>query len=227
MRLAIAVVSLALTGAGAGPPPPPAVTPVAVELFTSQGCSSCPPADALLEELSKQPNIVVITRPVTYWDRLGWKDTLASEANTQLQRRYAAKGLAGAGVYTPQTVIQGENGAVGSDRSAIARLIAAEKSRPGPGIVAANSPDGGRSVSIGSGKAVKSAVTVRIGSGENGGRTVRYTNVFQSELPVGRWSGAAATMTIPVTSFRTPGADRHILLIRAGDAGRIIAARFI
>ena len=82
--------------------------PVLLELFTSQGCSSCPPADRLAERLTKEPGLLVISRPVTYWDRLGWKDTLAREENTQLQRAYAARGLAGEnGVFTPQIVIDG------------------------------------------------------------------------------------------------------------------------
>ena len=137
MRLLFGLVTLGIAGAASvsaasGPPAAPAATPVAVELFTSQGCSSCPPADALLEALAKQPNIVAITRPVTYWDRLGWKDTLAREANTRLQGAYAAKGNAGSGVYTPQAVVQGGDGAVGSDRGGLMRLIAAEKARPGP-----------------------------------------------------------------------------------------------
>ena len=77
-------------------PAPKIATPVAVELFTSQGCSSCPPADALVERLAKEPNTIILTRPVTYWDRLGWKDTLAREANTQLQQAYARRGGRGA-----------------------------------------------------------------------------------------------------------------------------------
>ncbi len=237
MRLAAGLLSLSLLlaiAAIAAPAPPP-VTPVAVELFTSQGCSSCPPADALLEALSKQPNVIAITRPVTYWDRLGWKDTLASEANTRLQTAYAKKGLEGAGVYTPQAVVQGENGAVGSDRAELARLIAAEKKRSGPGILATRTADGGRRVSIGNGVgagsisvlALKSEAIVRIGSGENGGRTVRYVNVLVAETPVGSWNGKAGAFMIPGSAFHTAGADRHALVIRAGPAGRILAARFI
>jgi hypothetical protein len=236
MRLAVGLLSLSLfAGIATAAPVSPPVTPVAVELFTSQGCSSCPPADALLEALSKQPNIIAITRPVTYWDRLGWKDTLASEANTKLQTAYAAKGLEGAGVYTPQAVVQGENGAVGSDKAGLARLIAAEKARPGPGILATRTADGGRSVAIGAGQgsgavsiiALKSEAVVRIGSGENGGRTVRYVNVLVAETPVGSWNGKAGEILIPGSAFRNAGADRHALVIRAGAAGRIVAVRFI
>src|SRR3546814_2316327 len=95
-----------------------------IELFTSQGCSSCPPADALFAKLAKDPGIVAISRPVTYWDRLGWKDTLARPENTALQRAYAARNIAGAGVYTPQAVVQGGAGTVGSREGEIRTLAA-------------------------------------------------------------------------------------------------------
>lgn len=88
-HLAILPFLLGLTAAADSRPAPRAATPVAIELFTSQGCSSCPPADALVERLAKEPNTIVLTRPVTYWDRLGWKDTLAREANTELQQAYS------------------------------------------------------------------------------------------------------------------------------------------
>jgi hypothetical protein len=234
MRVAALLLFSAAAAAIAGPPAPAPVTPVAVELFTSQGCSSCPPADALMEQLAQQPNIVAITRPVTYWDRLGWKDTLAREDNTRLQQSYASKGLAGAGVYTPQIVVQGESGAVGSHREVVSRLIAAEKARPGPGISATMAADGGRQVFVGNGQAgalsliaLKAEVVVRIGSGENGGRTVRYSNVFLGEQALGRWDGKATTLVIPGSAFATRGADRHALIIRAGTAGRIVAARYL
>src|SRR5207253_7009115 len=100
-------VFLAANRRAAGPPvaqvPPHAVV---VELFTSQGCSSCPPADAALERFAREPNVVAISRPVAYWDSLGWRDTLARPANTDLQRRYAARHVSDE-VYTPQAVVQG------------------------------------------------------------------------------------------------------------------------
>ena len=99
--------------------------PVLVELFTSQGCSSCPPADRFASTLARDSDLVVIARPVTYWDRLGWKDTLAREANTDLQRDYSRRGLAGRnGVYTPQMVVDGVLGAVGSRERDVRQQIA-------------------------------------------------------------------------------------------------------
>ena len=237
MRLVVLVPALlALSVEAASPGTTTRMTPVAVELFTSQGCSSCQPADALIEKLAKEPNIVAITRPVTYWDSLGWKDTLAREMNTILQRSYAARGGEGSGVYTPQAVVQGQMAAVGSSEGKLRRLIAAEKQRPGPSISARATPDGGRIVVIDQpGKAnatmlvlaLKSDAIVRIGAGENGGRVVRYTNVVVAENDVGRWFGGNATFTVPARLMKQPGADRYVILFREGSAGRIVAARYI
>lgn len=237
MRLVALVPALLALSAGAAPPASPVrMTPVAVELFTSQGCSSCPPADALIEKLAKEPNIIAITRPVTYWDNLGWKDTLGREANTTLQRGYAARGGEGSGVYTPQAMVQGEAATVGSSEAKLRRLIAAEKQKPSPVIAARATPDGGRAVMIvhpvkASAAvlvvAMKSEAVVRIGAGENGGRVVRYTNVVLAETEVGRWQGGSATITVPGRIMKQPGADRYAILLREGAAGRIVAARYI
>ncbi|HEX4301196.1 MAG TPA: DUF1223 domain-containing protein [Rhizomicrobium sp.] len=97
--------------------------PVVVELFTSQGCSSCPPADALLGRLAQRPGVIAITLPITYWDMLGWKDTLASEANTRRQKSYAAA-MGHGGVYTPQIVVDGAVDVVGSRAANVEMAIA-------------------------------------------------------------------------------------------------------
>ncbi len=235
MRLMISAFALLAIGAS-GPPTLVAATPVAVELFTSQGCSSCPPADALVERLAREPNTVILTRPVTYWDRLGWKDTLAREENTSLQRAYASRGGEGSGVYTPQAVVQGISAVVGSQELELRRLIVAAKHVPGPQISAVATDDGGRSVSISEGTrvtadvfivALKADVSVRIGGGENGGRTVHYTNVVLSETKVGRWTGTPATVAVAGRVMKQGGADRYALILRAGPAGQIVAARYI
>lgn len=237
MRLVALVPALLALSAEAAPPAQLVkMTPVAVELFTSQGCSSCPPADALIEKLSKEPNIVALTRAVTYWDNLGWKDTLGREANTILQRSYAARGGEGSGVYTPQAMVQGEVAAVGSSEGQLRRLIAAEKRKPGPAIAARATADGGRTIMIDQSVkasasvlivALKSEAVVRIGAGENGGRVVRYTNVVLAETEVGHWQGGSATITVPGRIMKQPGADRYAMLLREGAAGRIVAARYI
>ncbi len=211
-------------------------TPVVVELFTSQGCSSCPPADALLERLSASPNIIAITRPVTYWDNLGWRDTLAREGNTQLQRAYATRGGAGAGVYTPQAMVQGVNGVTGSNEAAVRGYIAAAQARPAPAITVSPSADGGRTVVIAGTKtgqatvsviALRSAVNVHIGQGENGGRSVRYTNVVTGEHVLASWTGGRATIAVPARFLREGGADRAAVIVQIIKAGPILAAHLL
>ena len=210
--------------------------PVVVELFTSQGCSSCPPADALIARLAAEPGVIAITRPVTYWDNLGWTDTLARDDNTRLQRAYAARGGVGSSVYTPQAMVQGTLGAVGSDEGDLRRLIAKARMQVGPTLTVARAADGMWTVALG-GEAgrdlrvtlvnLRSSVAVRIGSGENGGRVVRYSNVLVDEKRVGRWLGGPARFAVSPTMTRAPGADRAAVIVRQGDAGPILAARFL
>ena len=105
---------------------------VVVELYTSQGCNSCPPADRLLGKLAARDDLVALTFNVDYWDYLGWKDTLAQPAHTERQRHYAAA-LHNRSVYTPQIVIGGRQHAVGSDAAAVEAAIEAERRRPANG----------------------------------------------------------------------------------------------
>ncbi len=118
------LVSLCL-GAGAAPAAP-AMRPIVVELYTSQGCSSCPPADAILGKLAERPGIIAISLPITYWDMLGWKDTLASEANTIRQKAYAGA-MGHGGIYTPQVIVDGVADVVGSRAANIDAAIAARR----------------------------------------------------------------------------------------------------
>jgi hypothetical protein len=214
-----------------------AARPVLVELFTSQGCSSCPPADALAAKLAKEPGLVVISRPVTYWDRLGWKDTLARESNTTLQQDYARAGLAGTnGVYTPQLVVDGQFGAVGSRAADIAAGIKRYAAAGDAAIRAAKQGDGGYAVRIsGAGKhraelvllAVKRHVDVTIGSGENGGRKVGYANVLRAERKLADWKGGAADIAVPAGQLAVPQADRYALVLREPGGGKVLAARWL
>ncbi len=203
------------------------VNPIVVELFTSQGCSSCPPADAFLEELAADPQVVAITRPVTYWDRLGWKDTLARVANTDLQKAYAARGGEGAGVYTPQTMVQGRFGAVGSDRTRVLDQIGtARKSLSAAiairsNVIAIAGQGAPANVKL---VALKSSRIVRIGSGENGGRVVRYSNIVVDEKIIGTWRGGPQTFARPVSMV--PGADKYAIIVQSGN-GPILAGRLL
>ncbi len=219
--------------------PPIAATgaPVLLELFTSQGCSSCPPADALAETLSANPGLVVIARPVTYWDRLGWKDTLARESNTALQQDYSRRGLAGRnGVYTPQLVIGGTFGVVGSHADAVASGVRQYGAKSDAAIRVAPAGAGGYAVHLsgtasGAAELVLVAVTrkveVGIGHGENGGRKVAYTNVLRDERKIADWQGGKAEVAVGAGQLRVAGADRYALVLRLPDGGKVLAARWV
>jgi len=213
----------------AGPP-----HPVVVELFTSQGCSSCPPADAALAHFAQDPNVVAISRPVTYWDSLGWRDTLARPANTDLQRAYAARQQSNE-VYTPQAVVQGAVALVGGRTGAIHRAIDEAAARPAPGLRFENGA-GGRVIAL-DGAAARPAeihllalrrlVPVAIGRGENSGHVVDYVNVVVAEDVIGAWRGGRLRLPVPAARLRVPGADRYAIIVQEPNAGPILAAGFL
>jgi hypothetical protein len=189
----------------------------------------------LARRLAKDDSLLVITRPVTYWDRLGWKDTLAREANTRLQRAYAAKDNEGAGVYTPQIVVNGGGGAVGSREDDIRSLVR-RADRSGPRITASRDADGEMTVMI-NGKsdymasvsliALSSSETVRVGRGENGGRTLHFTNVVKDERLLGSWRGKPMRLTIAPEHLNISGADRYAIVLQRPGAGPIVAAKLL
>lgn len=207
-----------------------------VELFTSQGCSSCPPADALLTDLAKRPNVIALTFPVDYWDYLGWKDTLAQPGFTARQRGYAH--LRGdRQVYTPQLIVNGQKPCVGSDRAQIEEYIG-----PGKGAVAALpaeiavSEDNGRVLVKVAGASDRPAgiwvlpimrsQKVEIGRGENGGRTITYANVVRGMIRIGDWSGGEAKFEVPLTVARGE-ADGYVVLLQVSHGvkpGAILGA---
>lgn len=238
MRALVYPIGLALAAVGTGGPTrpaPAAPAPVVLELFTSQGCSSCPPADALAGRLARSPGLVVISRPVTYWDRLGWKDTLGRTANTELQRFYAGQGHAGAGVYTPQMVVNGGDAAVGSDEPAIAALVRRARAGERPRLALARGPGGLVAGVAGpaSGDAylelvgLVSRVVVAIGSGENGGRRIEYTNVFAGATSLGSWTGGTRTFRLAGSMGSIKGADRHAILLRRRSDSVILAGLLV
>ncbi len=204
-----------------------------LELFTSQGCSSCPAADALFFELAKNPQFLVLTMPVDYWDYLGWKDTLAHSAFSQRQRAYAK--MRGDGqIYTPQAVVSGVAHAVGSDRRAIEQTVAALKPVGLPLDVAITEAGGQVRISV-SGSARPGSVwvvpvarsrTVSIQRGENRGREVAYVNVARGLTRVGEWRGEDLAINLPVSAVRQADADTYVVLVHSdeGKIGRIIGA---
>jgi hypothetical protein len=172
--------------------------PVVVELFTSQGCSSCPPADAYLVELSKgRRDVLPLAFHVTYWDQLGWKDPFSLPAATERQSQYGRR--FGDGSYTPEIVVDGAAGMVGSHRSAVASAIERAK-RESVTAAAVSVTRNGKLVSIevgsgtGNGRVLLIGFdrehTTPIGRGENGGRTLTEANIVRSIRPVGQWSGS-------------------------------------
>ena len=198
-----------------------------IELFTSQGCSSCPPADALLAKLATDEDLIALSLPVDYWDQLGWKDTLAKHAFTERQVAYS--NVRGDGeVYTPQAVVNGREHAVGSQRAAIDAAVAdtaAGLSVP----LSLQREAGGVRVSVGAapGSAPEqatlvllpylSARDVAIGRGENARHTITYTNVVRDIIPVGEWQGRPIARTIPLDE--TKNYDGVVVLLQAGSPG--------
>jgi len=199
-----------------------------LELFTSQGCSSCPPADKLLGELAADPSLVTISVPIDYWDYLGWKDTLADPRNTARQKAYAH--VRGDGqVYTPQVVVNGALHALGSDRAAIERAIA--QSRKGGAMslppVTLALADGQLNVGAPDAPATRAevwlcglvkVVPITIGRGENKGRTVTYHNVVRRWVKLGEWTGKANSWSIPLQSVAGGGIDEAAVLLQSGTA---------
>jgi hypothetical protein len=200
--------------------------PCVIELFTSQGCSSCPPADAVLADLAKMPGVIALSLPVDYWDYIGWKDTLASPHFTARQKAYAnARG--DGRVYTPQAVIDGIVHVVGSDQADIAEAANGNFGRSGAMTVpvAISAEDGHLNISVGSGQNKAGSVwlvrvvrskTVTIGRGENRGKTLTYTNVVRSQTRLGDWTGAPAHFEAPESDAVGSDADGVVVLVQAG-----------
>jgi len=226
----IVAVSAAATQASAQPEK-------VVELFTSQGCSSCPPADHLAERLvSEEDDILTVVLPVDYWDYLGWKDTLASPAHSQRQRAYAAR-RGDRSVYTPQMVINGEEHVVGSRerdvRAALTRtepFTASVDMKISDMVVQATVdgalPLGGKMATIYF-LSIKEEALVDIGRGENAGRKIRYVNVVQQLQPMGMWSGGQETFRMPKSKLMLKGDARCAVLVQIEDQegpGPIIGA---
>lgn len=204
-----------------------------LELFTSQGCSSCPAADALFVELARDPSLIVLTLPVDYWDYLGWRDTLAHSAFSQRQRGYA-KTRGDGQVYTPQAIIDGVAHTVGSDRHALTQIIAAHQATPLPLDVRVRE-NGGRIMISVSGMAANGSIwvlpvsrlrSVAIQRGENRGREVSYANIVRGLMRVGDWRGQAVNLELPMSLVQLPDAETYVVLVQGdeGKVGRIIGA---
>jgi hypothetical protein len=198
--------------------------PVLVELFTSQGCSSCPAADALAHELKKQPGVMLLSLNVDYWDYLGWRDTLAKPAFTKRQMNYAhARG--DMDVYTPQMIINGAAHVVGSNHNAVQNAINTARQAQTLNFTKSNDEISFAMPSV-SGAATlwalsyEPSITVKIERGENSGKTITYQNVVRQVEKLAEWNGTARQ--ISVQSKGLTGTNKIVLLQR-GDVGEVLA----
>jgi hypothetical protein len=241
----------ALLAVGGNPSARAAMTPepvVVVELFTSQGCSSCPPADAFLAELAERKGLLVLSYHVDYWNYMGWKDPFSSPQMTQRQKAYVQP-LGQRYVYTPQLVVDGTAQAEGAARSNIESLLVDARkvidkklplrvSRAGMnevkvGLPAARpmadkKPDPAGQPKVKTGTlwlvAYDDKHTTDIAKGENRGRTLSYHNVVRSMKPVGTWEGKQTEVTINLAEEIAAGYKNCAVLLQQGEGGRILAA---
>ena len=217
--LLAAVVGLAIAVAPALAQP----RPVVVELFTSQACSSCPPADALLAELARRPDVLALGYHITYWNGTGWTDKLSIPAATARQEAYARR-FNGGQVYTPEMVVEGTRDMVGSDRNAVLSAIAA--ARPEAIAPVAFAADR-RSVAIGSGTGqgqvllirFRRQLTTRVAGGENAGRTLSDADGVESLETLGTWDGAPQRFAVA-----PPGLGEGIAVLVQAPTGAILGA---
>eukprot|EP01037_Dinobryon_pediforme_P002346 gene2346-2383_t len=179
-----------------------------VELFTSQGCSSCPPADQLLGQLAHAPDSLVLSFSVDYWDYIGWKDTFASPAFTQRQKAYAAARGDGA-VYTPQAIVDGLTHTVGSDGDALRGAMAANAGVLSVAVHLTETADKLHvAVDAGAGTGsvwllkIVSAHEVAIARGENAHKSIKYTNIVRGMTRLGEWNGAATGFDVALSDPR-------------------------
>ncbi|MBN9061386.1 MAG: hypothetical protein BGP06_21125 [Rhizobiales bacterium 65-9] len=237
-RLAAAVVASVLTWAGIAQAQAPAIPRVVIELFTSQGCSSCPPADSLLAEFAKQPDVIALSLPVDYWDYLGWKDTLALAVHTKRQKGYSiARG--DRQVYTPQAVINGVAHVVGSNRYQIDKASLWAHGRDGALSVpiSLRREEKGWVVELPAAGDARAQIVVMpitkrcdiaIGRGENADKKITYTNVVRGVSTIGEWRGGAESVAIDPSLISGENIDGFVVLVQAiaaqGKPGAILGA---
>ena len=202
-----------------------------VELFTSQGCSSCPPADRIIGELAKDPSVIALSLPIDYWDYLGWKDTLADSRFSARQKAYSQM-RGEREVYTPQVVVNGSAHVIGSDRARIESAIEETKKADAVMSVPISMTLAGKQINISvaaSGKgpaaahgevwicSISKAVPIAIGRGENRGREITYHNVVRNLLKVGDWNGTSDSWTVPLENIYREGVDAAVVYVQHGN----------
>jgi hypothetical protein len=206
---------------------------VVAELFSSQGCSSCPPADAVLNEIRTSPGALAISYHVDYWDYLGWKDTLASPEFSQRQYDYA-KARGDMDVYTPQMIINGGKPLVGSQRSEVYAVL--EQSRKPSWPVPITLGDAEKEIIVDLGAsdvtagatlwvmAVRGSETVKIARGELAGHDFTYHNVVAEIVPAGMYSGKTAVIRLPKDGVLSADSTACVALLQEGKVGPVLGA---
>ena len=209
--------------------------PIVVELYTSQGCASCPPADAFLGELARREDVIALSFHVNYWDYIGWKDPFASAESTGRQRAYA-RALRESYVYTPQMIIDGRAHEVGSKRRAVDRRLDSmrEGQKSKLDVRFTRNDEGGLSVTIPSAGRHQRAVvwmalydrshTTEIRRGENRGKTLTYHNVVRRISRIGTWEGVEITIPISMPAAEMGARDGCVVIVQSESLGPILGA---
>lgn len=232
MKLFLTALMLSL--AAPGGPLSAQSTPVVVELFTSQGCSSCPPADKLLDELARRPDVIALSLHVEYWDYIGWKDEFADPRNTKRQKAYAS--LAGRRmIYTPQMIVNGQDDVVGARSFELAELIMKHQDDPLVAGISARRAGDELVVHITpADRAIGGAMdvhlvrfspseSVTVTRGENAGRVLDYANVVREWTVLGQWNGKEPLeLRNPFTGDRPA-----VILLQRTGTGPILAAAHV
>lgn len=207
--------------------------PAVVELFTSEGCSSCPPAEAYIGELTQRSDVLTLTFHVDYWDDLGWRDRFGLPESVQRQRAYG-RNLRLASIYTPQVVLDGAYNFVGSDRAAIGQALATSRGSAVPVMLSVH--DHEILVNVGAGANSKAGVSdvvlvayqrtavSPIGRGENSGRTIKEFNIVRRFRTLGQWSGDARGYRAMIDSLPRDATDVAVLVQTVGQASIVGAA---
>ena len=196
--------------------------PVVVELFTSQGCSSCPPADKLLAEVAKKPDVVALADHVDYWDERGWRDPFSLPEATQRQRGYVRK-LSRAGAFTPHVVVSGDTSFLGSDRSSMNQSLSQQRD-----ALAVALSKTGANLQIDLTErwrepmdvyvvAYLNEATTKIGRGENANRAAKEVNIVRSIKRLGKWNGKPQQMKVPLATLARDATHVAVLLQRPGQ----------
>lgn len=214
----------------------PTTHPVVVELFTSQGCNSCPPADTLLGELSKQPDVIALAYHVDYWNDLGWRDVYSFPEAAERQRRYAHQ-LNAYSIFTPQMMINGQTSVVGSQRDAVLSAIntarasaaadvgidaAVASGTTGPRLVVSIAAKPGAHGNVILAGYLPAAAT-SVARGENGGRVLREYNIVRIFRTLGTWDGTARRYTFPIADLPAD-VGAVAFLLQSDDSGAMLGA---